>query len=429
MLVELLIILFLILANGLFAMTEFAVVSARKPRLQYLAQRGNRGAQAALELTNDPTNFLSTVQIGITLIGILAGAFGGVRVANRLDDWLINVPLVGDYAEAVSFVVVVTAITYLSLVLGELAPKRLALIHPEAIACTLARPMNLLSRITGPIVQLISFSTELVLTVLGARHSTQPLVTDEELRALISTGHESGIIHEREAQLLLRVLRAGDRLVNEIMIPRTETVWIDQKIQLSEFLEFNALHYYNHFPVCDGNLDKVVGVLSVKEVLRASAHGELQSSDQVAKLAQPAYFVPETKRGLELLYEMNQNGEEVALAIDEYGGTAGFITFDHLVAEVVGRVRQEEGKEFRIIDEDTIQVEGTMRIDDANEMLELGLPEGEYETVAGFIINRLKRLPDEGDSLDYNGLRLVVSESRGPRVEQVTVIRRRPEST
>lgn len=167
MLVELLIILFLILANGLFAMTEFAVVSARKPRLQYLAQRGNRGAQAALELTNDPTNFLSTVQIGITLIGILAGAFGGVRVANRLDDWLINVPLVGDYAEAVSFVVVVTAITYLSLVLGELAPKRLALIHPEAIACTLARPMNLLSRITGPIVQLISFSTELVLTVLG----------------------------------------------------------------------------------------------------------------------------------------------------------------------------------------------------------------------------------------------------------------------
>jgi putative hemolysin len=279
MLVELLIILFLILANGLFAMTEFAVVSARKPRLQYLAQRGNRSAQAALELTNDPTNFLSTVQIGITLIGILAGAFGGVRVANRLDDWLINVPLVGDYAEAVSFVVVVTAITYLSLVLGELAPKRLALIHPEAIACTLARPMNLLSRITGPIVQLISFSTELVLTVLGARHSTQPLVTDEELRALISTGHESGIIHEREAQLLLRVLRAGDRLVNEIMIPRTETVWIDQKMQLSEFLEFNALHYYNHFPVCDGNLDKVVGVLSVKEVLRASAHGELQSSD------------------------------------------------------------------------------------------------------------------------------------------------------
>jgi putative hemolysin len=428
MLVELSIILCLILANGLFAMAEFAVVSARKPRLQYLAQRGNLGAQAALELANAPSNFLSTIQIGITLIGILAGAFGGAGVADRLDDQLVNVPLVGDYAEAISFVIVITAITYLSLVLGELVPKRLALIHPEAIASTLAQPMNLLSRLTAPIVQLISFSTELVLIVLGGHHSTQPAVTEEELRALISTSHESGVIHEREAELLLRVLRAGDRLVREIMVPRTETVWIDQKMPLSEFLEFNALHFYNHFPVCDGNLDKVVGVLSVKEALQASTHGELQPSDQVARLARPAYFVPETKRGLELLYEMIQRGEDVALAIDEYGGTSGLITFEHLVGEVVGRVRPEEGEGFQIIDEDTIQVVGTMRIDDANEKLELGLPDGEYETIAGFIINRLERFPDEGDSVDYNSLRLVVSKSRGPRVEKVTVIRRKPKS-
>jgi putative hemolysin len=425
MLVELSIILFLILANGLFAMAEFAVVSARKPRLQYLAQRGNLGAQAALELANAPSNFLSTIQIGITLIGILAGAFGGAGVADRLDDQLVYLPLVGDYAEAISFVIVITAITYLSLVLGELVPKRLALIHPEAIASTLAQPMRLLSRLTSPIVQLISFSTELVLTVLGAHRSTQPAVTEEELRTLISTSHESGVIHQREAELLLRVLRAGDRLAREIMVPRTETVWTDQKMTISEFLEFNALHYYDHFPVCDGNLDKVVGVLSVKEALRASTHGEFQPSDHVERLAQPAYFVPETKRGLELLYEMIQRGEDVALAIDEYGGTAGLITFEHLVGEVVGRVRPEEGEEFQIIDEDTIQVAGTMRIDDANERLELGLPEGEYETVAGFIINRLERFPDEGDSVDYNSLQLVVSKSRGPRVEQVMVIRRR----
>jgi putative hemolysin len=285
-----------------------------------------------------------------------------------------------------------------------------------------------LSRLAAPIVHLLSLSTELVLTVLGARHSTQPAVTEEELRALISTSRESGLIHEQESDLLLKVLRAGDRLVKEIMTPRTETVWIDQKMQLSEFLEFNALQYYNHFPVCDGSLDKVVGMLSVKDVLRASSHGELQPTDYVGKLAQPASFVPETKRALELLYEMSQKGEGVALAVDEFGGTAGLITFEELVSEMVGWVRQEEGEEFRVIDEDTTQVEGIMRIDDANEKLGLGLPEGEYETVAGFIINQLKRIPEEGDSVDYNGLRLVVSESRGPRVERVTVIRRRPES-
>jgi putative hemolysin len=324
--------------------------------------------------------------------------------------------------------IVVTAITYLSLVLGELVPKRLALTHPEAIACTLARPMSLLSRLTAPLVHLLSLSTELVLTILGARHSTQPAVTEEELRALISTSRESGVIHEQESDLLLKVLRAGDRLVKEIMTPRTETVWIDQKMQLAEFLEFNALQYYNHFPVGDGDLDKVVGMLSVKDVLHASSHGELQPKDYVGKLAQPAYFVPETKRALELLSEMSQKGESVALAVDEFGGTAGLITFEELVGEVVGWVRQEEEEEFRVIDEDTIQVEGTMRIDDANERLGLGLPEGEYETVAGFIIDQLKRIPEEGDSVDYNGLRLMVSESRGPRVEQVTVIRRRAES-
>jgi putative hemolysin len=219
MVVELLLISCLILANGLFAMAEFAVVSARKPRLQYQAQRGNTGAQTALELANAPNNFLSTVQIGITLIGILAGAFGGARVAARLDDYLVNVPLVGNYAAAISFGIVITAITYLSLALGELVPKRLALTHPEAIACTLARPMSLLSRLAAPIVHLLSLSTELVLTVLGARHSTQPAVTEEELRALISTSRESGIIHEQESDLLLKVLRAGDRLVKEIMTP------------------------------------------------------------------------------------------------------------------------------------------------------------------------------------------------------------------
>jgi putative hemolysin len=199
-------------------------------------------------------------------------------------------------------------------------------------------------------------------------------------------------------------------------------------MQLSEFLEFNALQYYNHFPVCDGSLDKVVGMLSVKDVLRASSHGELQPTDYVGKLAQPASFVPETKRALELLYEMSQKGEGVALAVDEFGGTAGLITFEELVSEMVGWVRQEEGEEFRVIDEDTTQVEGIMRIDDANENLGLGVARGEYETVAGFIINQLKRIPEERDSVDYNGLRLVVSESRGPRVERVTVIRRRPES-
>jgi putative hemolysin len=233
---------------------------------------------------------------------------------------------VGNYAAAISFGVVVTTIAYLSLVLGELVPKRLALIHPEAIASALARPMSLLSRLAAPIVHLLSLSTELVLTVLGARHSTQPAVTEEEVRDLISTGRESGILYEREADLLLRVLRAGDRLVREIMTPRTETVWIDQKMQLSEFLEFNAPQYYDHFPVCAGSLDRVVGMLSVKDVLRASSHGELQPTDYVGKLAQPAYFVPETKRALELVYEMSQSGEGVALAVDEFGGIAGLIT-------------------------------------------------------------------------------------------------------
>jgi len=421
------IIAVLILANGVFSMAEFAVVSARRTKLQHRADQGDQGALAALILGQSPTRFLSTVQIGITLIGILSGAFGGARIAEDISPALAGLPYVGAYNEEIAFAVVVAVIVFASLIIGELVPKQLALSHPETIASALSRPMMLVAKLFAPVAAVLSVTTHLALRILGIKQNPEPGITEEEIKSLISHGRRTGAVQDTEAYMLLRVFRAGGRHVGDIMTRRSKIVWIDRRMTVAEFLMFNSHQYFSHFPVCDGSVDNMVGMLSVKEFVKASGQGVIDPAGPIERYAHPAYFVPETKEVLELLHEMRQNGMSTGVVVDEFGGIAGMVTYKQLVGEIVGQSRQEGAEEtVRPVSDTEFQIDGSMRIDELNEMLNLEIPDGEYETVAGFVMSELGSIPSKGDRLSYGALTFVVSQTRGPRIEKVTV--KKPDS-
>ncbi|MGW8251312.1 MAG: hemolysin family protein, partial [Anaerolineales bacterium] len=274
MALELLFILVLILANGVLALAEIAVVSSRKARLQQRAEEGDVKAEAALELRNDPADFLSSVQIGITLVGVLAGAFGGATIAEQVSNWAARIPMLAAYSGAIGVFVVVVLITYFTLVLGELVPKRLALNDPERVASAVAMPMQRLSRLTRPLVRLLSISSDLVLRVLGARPSSEPPVTEEEIKVLIEQGTQAGVFAEAEQEMVEAIFRLGDRRVGTLMTPRTEVIWLDVDSPLEEIQRKLMGSTYSRFPIAEGGLDSVVGLIEAKEVLASCLVGK-----------------------------------------------------------------------------------------------------------------------------------------------------------
>ncbi|HEX2277554.1 MAG TPA: hemolysin family protein [Candidatus Tectomicrobia bacterium] len=426
---EALVILLLIILNGVFAMSEIAVVSARKTRLEQWANEGDGKARAALELANAPNQFLATIQIGITLIGILAGAFGGATIARAIAVGLDEIPIVAPYSRPVSLAIVVLIITFLSLIVGELVPKRLALNSPERIASTMATPMRALARLASPVVYVLDLSTDAILRVLGMRPVVEPPVTEEEIRALIAQGTQAGMFEEAEQEMVERVFRLGDRRVSAVMTPRTEIVWVDSEAPLEEIQQTIAQSTHSRILVAQGSLDDVLGVVHAKELLLPLLRGE--PLDLTAVLRQPLY-VPESMRALEVLELFKQSATHIALVIDEYGGVQGLVTPSDILEAIVGDLPEpgEQVDPLAVQREDgSWLLDGMLSIDDFKELFHLGrLPDedqGVYQTLAGFVIMQLGRIPAVSDHFEWGGLRIEVVDMDGNRVDKVLAHPRR----
>lgn len=423
---EILIVLLLIVANGIFAMSEMAIVSSRKVRLQQLANQGNKKAKVALDLANSPNQFLSTVQVGITLIGILAGAFGGAAISARLETQLKQIPFLAPYSNAISFTVVVITITYLSLIIGELVPKRLALNSPELIATTVSIPMRWLSRISSPIVHLLSASTELIVRFLGSHASTEPEVTEEEIKILIEQGTKSGIVEETEQNIVGRVFELGDRQVRTLMTPRPDIFWIDIDDPVEENRQSISESSYTRILVCQEDLDHVVGFIKVTDLLTRLLSG--QPLDLTANLRRPL-FVPETTSVLKILELFKQGETHFALVVDEYGVIQGLVTLNDILMELVGDIPSWENPEEpqKVQREDgSWLLDGMLPVEEFLELFNLEHlleeSEGNYHTVGGFVITQLGRIPAAADHFEWQNLRVEVMDMDGNRVDKVLIV-------
>ncbi len=423
---EILIVLVLIVANGIFAMSEIAVVSSRKVRLQRWAQEGNQKAKTALKLANSPNRFLSTVQIGITLVGILAGAFGSATMADKLAVVLRQIPWLAPYSQAVSVGIIVVIITYLSLVLGELAPKRLALQNPERTASFIAGPMQAMSSAASPIVSLLSLSTDFVLRILGVRPSDEPPITEEEIKVLIEQATKAGIFEESEQDMVEGVLQLDNRRVGALMTPRTDIIWLDLEDPLEKLIETVELAPHDFFPVCRDNLDNVLGVLSAKRFLGN------QLADQPAplkSLLHPALFIPESARASKLLERFKQTGVHLALVLDEYGGLQGIATLNDVLEEIVGSIEADSPQAVERPDGSWL-LDGLLPIDEFKKIFDLKRLPGEgqnnYETLGGFTMMYLGHVPVSSDTFHWGGLQFEILDMDGRRVDKILVTPGKP---
>lgn len=422
---EIIIVLFLILLNGLFSLSEMAVVSARKNRLQQKAAAGDQGAAQALDLADNPNRFLSTVQIGITLIGILSGAFGGATIAGQIGTALSAVSWLAPYSEGIGIAVVVLIITYLSLVLGELVPKRLALNNAEAVAARIAPLMRALSRLNTPLVSLLSGSTELVLRLFGARPSGEPEVTEDDLKSMIDQGTEIGVLEESEQDMVERIFRLSDRSINALITPRTDIVFLDIDATHEEIYQKISNHPFSRFPVIQDSSDNIIGIVQSRDLLLQCIEGV---SFDIVKVMQEPLFIPETTAALQALENFRSSGTELAVIIDEYGGVVGLVTMNDIFEAIIGDVvvpgSEEEVEAFRREDGSWL-FDGMIQVDELKDYLEgIELPaeeEGNYETLGGLMMAHLGRIPVSGDHFEWQNLRFEVVDMDGRRVDKVLV--------
>lgn len=422
MIVEFLLILILIVANGVFSMSEAALISARKARLQQRANEGDSRAKAALALAGSPNSFLATVQIGITLIGVLTGAFGGATIAESLAQLL---PFFAPYSEAIAFALVVALTTYLSLVIGELVPKQLALNRPETIIMAVAKPMYGLSRLVSPLVRFLNGSTTLSLRLMGVRPSNEPAVTEEEVKVLIEQGTQTGTFEQAERDLLGGVLRLDNLRVGAIMTPRTEVTWLDENDPPNVVRQKLAQSGRSRFPVARGSLDNVIGVVRAKDLLSRTLAGEAFS---IAGCIQSPLFVPDTLTALKMLTVFRENSTHIALVMDEYGGLRGIVTLTDVLEEIVGGGHlSEEAPDPQIVkrEDGSFLLDGMLPVEDLIRLLPaLDLPEEserEYETLAGYLLSELGRIPTTGDIVEVDGLRFEIVDMDGHRIDRVLV--------
>ena len=423
--VEIVLILVLIVANGIFSGSEIAVVSSRKIRLEQLAEQGNGRAGAALRLANAPNDFLSAVQIGITLIGILSGAVGGATLAHRLQPLIASVPALRAWSEGLSVAVVVGIITYLSLVIGELLPKRIALNNPEAVACAVARPMRWLARWTAPLVRVLGFSTQVLLNLLGIRNSTEPDLTEEEIKALIRQGAESGVLEEAEHEMVQRVFRLGDRSIRAIMTPRTDICWLDLNTTREQQLKLVTDSNHSRLPVAHGNLDDCIGILRERNLLASELKG---GAVDLKALLQPPLYITESARALNVIEQFRQTGVHIALVTDEYGGIEGLVTLTDLMEAIVGDLPSAEDLDQPQIirrEDGSWLLDGALDISEFKELLQrTSLPDearGNFHTLGGFVLHVLGRVPRAGDHFSWEELRFEVMDMDGKRIDKVLV--------
>ena len=427
---ELVIVLLLIVLNGFFAMSELAIVSARRVRLQMLADEGDRKAALAIRLAEEPTRFLSTVQVGITMVGVLTGAYGGAALSRPVAHWLSAVPGIGTYAESFAVAIVVILITYLSLIIGELVPKRMAMNHAEGIARVVARPMSLLSKIGAPIVWLLQRSTELALKLLGIKQQEQQVVSQQEVRSLIAEGTEAGVFDRDEKDMLEAVIRVSDLPARALMTPRPEVFWLDTSDSIEAIRHELEASGRSRFLVCEGDLDKFLGIVEAKDLLGNCLKGEaLNLRDH---LKSPP-VIHEATRVLKALETIRQSGIHVAVVVNEYGGVEGVVSATDILAAIGGGlpeedelespdiVRREDGSWF--IDGRTAihEVERALGRDDLSG-------HGDYTTLAGFLLWQLEHLPEVAETVKWNDLVLEVADMDEHRIDKVLVRYQREEA-
>ncbi len=420
-------LVFLILLNGLFAMSEMALSASRKARLQVLVESGAPGAQAAMDLHENPTKFLSTVQIGITSIGVLNGIVGEAAFSEPLAGWLSQTfGLQAKAASITSTGLVVVMITILTIIFGELVPKRVGQMFPETVATWVARPMNALSMATRPLVALLSFSTEAMLRLLGIRGEGSRAVTSEEIAASLEEGVDAGVIEAQEHQMVRNVFRLDDRQIGSMMIPRAEIIWLDVGDTTDELFKTIAASGHTRFPVCRGSLDDVQGVLNAARLLEPLSGGR---PVDIAALMLPPVFVPETLSGMELLEHFRAAGTDLVFVVDEYGAVQGVITERDLLEAITGEFGAPSDEDAWAVQRDNGSwlLDGLIPVPELKDRLELKeLPEegrGRYNTLAGMIMLLLGRLPRTADKVEWEGWRFEVVDLDGKRVDKVLVAR------
>lgn len=425
---DIFLLLFLILLNGVFAMSEMAVVSSRKARLQNLADDGSLGAEAALSLHQEPSSFLSTIQVGITSVGILSGAIGEAALADPLAGWLSGIPMLAPYARNIALAITVVALTYFSVVVGELVPKRLAMLAPEGIAALIARPMLMLAKLSHPLVVILSGSSTAILSILGARRKEEPPVTDDEIKVLMEQGAEAGVFHESEQEIVSNVLRLDEQKIAAIMTPRREMFVIDleegDEIARQKIIDTD----FSRVVVCRDGLDHVLGILQTGDLLKkALPGGHCITTTDIESVLHPPLYVPETVTTTQLLENFRRARLQFALIVDEYGEVQGVVTLTDVMSAIVGELSEPEKPEERDMlqrEDGSWLVDGDVGIERMKSVLEIeddlpGEEENGFHTLGGFIMHVLGRIPAPTDHFEAAGWRFEVMDMDKNRVDKV----------
>jgi len=408
--IELYLVLFIIclLLSAFFSASETSFVALQRIRMEHMLENKVKGARRVARLIERPEKLLSTILLGNNFVNVAAAALGTVLAVSIWGERGVLIATIG--------------VTIILLIFAETTPKTIATQHAEKLSLILARPIEWISWLLTPFVIALSWIALGFSKIVGGKPVLKSLASPEEIRTMISVGHKEGTVEEAEAEMLHKVFEFGDRPVYEVMIPRLEVVSIEQGSKITDFLTLYAESPLSRFPVYQENMDNVVGILSVKDVLMAQAKGSITDDSTIDDLVRPAYFAPESKRINELFAEMRDKNYRMCVVVDEYGGTAGVVSLSRLVEEIVGPVGDELAeveKEYEIINDYTFQIDGSMRIEEANEEMELELPEGDYETVAGFVLHLLGHIPRLNEQLRYRGLKLVITEMRGLKIEKI----------
>ncbi len=422
---EIIILLLLIVINGVFAMAEIALVSSRKSRLEQMAAKGSTGAMTALELLKDPEDFLSTVQIGITLIGIFAGAYGGTALADDLTPILARIVWLQPYAPQVAFGLIVTIITYLSLVVGELVPKSIAMTYAESITIVMAPIMKVISKITYPFVVLLSLSTKLLLKVLFIKERGEDLVSEEELKYMIAQGSESGVLEQKESDIMSSVFSMADKSAYSVMIHRKDVVWLNASLPNEDNIQMVLNSPFSKFPLCNGSIDNVIGTIAVKDILQWMITG---SKDPLSDFATEPIFIHESTSALSIIDIFKVRRSYVGYVTNEYGIVEGIVTLHDLIEHLVGDL-PEIGEEAEITEREdgSWLIDGSTKIQDVFELLGIlempGYDDEEYTTMGGFVMYYLKRIPKAGEHFTVKRYRFEIVDTDQARIDKVLVSR------
>lgn len=430
LILKLVLLLVLILINAFFAMSEIAIISLNDAKLEKQAQEGNKKAKKLLKLTSNPSKFLSTIQIGVTLAGFLSSASASQSFVDLLSDGLEKVSLLTKIPEGVidgfSLVVITIITSYFSLVLGELVPKRVAMYNPEKISFRIAGILNVVAIVTKPFVKVLSVSMNAVLRVLGIDPNSEPEeVTEEEIRMMVDVGGEKGVIEDTQKEMINNIFEFDDIDAGDIMTHRTEVSAVEVSDPIQEAIDISHKEGYSRIPVYEESLDKIIGIVYIKDLI-GFIGSTLPKQESLRKIMREPFFVPESMKCGILFKEMTSRRIQMAVVVDEYGGTAGIVTLEDLVESIVGNIQDEydnEEEEFSVIDDNTFTVDGTTSIDEVNEHVGVDLPDDEYDTIGGFVISLLGYLPKDGElnEIDYKNIHFTILNLEDKRIGKLKV--------